>query len=227
MFFADRIVSINKGDRVLEIGPGSDPHPRSDVLLEKKYETSEEYFKQLGHSTSLETEKEVVYYEGDIFPFADKEFDYVICSHVLEHVTDLPQFLSEVFRVASKGYFEFPLVYYEYLYNINAHENVLKFDNSVLKYMKKNELPFDSFKPVQEFLLQSLQRGHVDLVNELLEFMIDGFEWHEKFKFEKVNSISQLTWQDYSLPWPKKNKAPAYTYNFLIRQFIKKVIGSK
>ncbi len=227
MFFPERIVSIKAGDRVLEIGPGSDPHPRSDVLLEKKYNTSEEYFNQLGHTTPLQTKKEVIFYEGDVFPFADKQFDYVICSHVLEHVDDLPKFLSEIFRVSSKGYFEFPLVYYEYLYNINAHENVLKYDHPVLKFMKKEELPFDSFKPVQEFLLQSLQRGHVDLVNELLNYMIEGFEWHGEFKLEKVNNLKELTWKEYSLPWPNKSKPKTYTYNFLLRQLIKKVIGKK
>ena len=43
MFFQDRIKNILPTDRVLEIGPGADPHPRSNVLLEKKFGTEEEY----------------------------------------------------------------------------------------------------------------------------------------------------------------------------------------
>ena len=153
MFFADRIKSIGQNDRVLEVGPGADPFFRSNVLLELKFDSEAEYHKQLGHSNALVTDKQVVYYDGGKFPFADKEFDYIICSHVLEHVEEIPGFLSEVFRVAKKGYFEFPKVYYEYLYNISAHLNILKFENCILNYMKKKELPFSSFKPVYEFML--------------------------------------------------------------------------
>ncbi|MBL0358841.1 MAG: methyltransferase domain-containing protein [Chitinophagaceae bacterium] len=65
----------------------------------------------------LKTDKPVVTYDSEVFPFADKEFDYVVCSHVLEHVDNVDQFLSEVQRVGKRGYLEFPTVYYDYLYN--------------------------------------------------------------------------------------------------------------
>lgn len=42
-------------------------------------------------------------YDGQSFPFADDEFDYVYTSHVLEHVTDLEGFLSETGRVLCPG----------------------------------------------------------------------------------------------------------------------------
>ncbi|MBK8586702.1 MAG: hypothetical protein IPN88_15265 [Bacteroidetes bacterium] len=92
----------------------------------------------------------------------------------------------QVFRVAKKGYFEFPKVYYEYLYNISAHLNILKFENCILTYMKKEELPFNSFKPVQEFMLQSLQRGHVKMINDLLPFFVEGFEWSKPFDYRQT-----------------------------------------
>lgn len=224
MFFADRIKNINETDKVLEIGPGADPHPRADVLLERSYPTVEEYQKQLGHTIPLITDKKIVFYDGGKFPFADKEFDYVICSHVLEHVDDPQTFLAEVFRISGKGYVEFPLVYYEYLYNINAHLNVLKYDGNVLKFMKKSELPFDSFKPVQELLLQSLQRGHVAMINDLLPFFIEGFEWEGSFEIKKVNELTELTWPAFSLPWPGQTKVPKYSTAFLVKQLIRKII---
>jgi hypothetical protein len=36
------------GDLVLEIGPGATPHRRSDVFLERKYDTEEELIAQSG-----------------------------------------------------------------------------------------------------------------------------------------------------------------------------------
>ena len=41
-------------------------------------------------------------------PFKDKEFDYVILSHVLEHVPNLIEFISEIERISKAGYIELP-----------------------------------------------------------------------------------------------------------------------
>ena len=41
-------------------------------------------------------------------PFSDKEFDYVILSHVLEHVPNLIDFTKEVVRISKSGYIELP-----------------------------------------------------------------------------------------------------------------------
>ena len=41
-------------------------------------------------------------------PFKDKEFDFVIASHVAEHVEDISYFLNELSRVGKKGYIEVP-----------------------------------------------------------------------------------------------------------------------
>ena len=41
-------------------------------------------------------------------PFKDKEFDYVILSHVMEHVPNLLEFKDEIIRVAKAGYIELP-----------------------------------------------------------------------------------------------------------------------
>ena len=41
-------------------------------------------------------------------PFKDKEFDFVISSHVIEHVDDFEFFLKELERISTKGYIELP-----------------------------------------------------------------------------------------------------------------------
>ena len=42
------------------------------------------------------------------YPFADKQFDYVTCSHVLEDVRDPLWVCSEMRRIAKRGYIEMP-----------------------------------------------------------------------------------------------------------------------
>ena len=41
-------------------------------------------------------------------PFKDNEFDFVISSHVIEHVEDFKFFISEIERVTAQGYIELP-----------------------------------------------------------------------------------------------------------------------
>ena len=67
-------------------------------------------------------------------PFKSHAFDYVIASHVLEHlpVEEVPIFLSEISRVASAGYIEVPSIAYEYLFNIPEHKLVFVKKGNVL-----------------------------------------------------------------------------------------------
>ena len=41
-------------------------------------------------------------------PFKDKEFDFVIASHVIEHIEDISYFLNELSRIGKRGYIEVP-----------------------------------------------------------------------------------------------------------------------
>jgi hypothetical protein len=60
-----------------------------------------EYFNDLNLPyTQIEPNKKL--------PFKDKEFDYVILSHVMEHVPNLLEFKDEIVRIAKAGYIELP-----------------------------------------------------------------------------------------------------------------------
>ncbi len=190
MFFYQKIKSIKSTDKVLEIGPGATPHPRSDVFLEKIFETEQELVAQSGHVGKLETDKKIVYYSGDRFPFEDKEFDYVICSHVLEHVEDVPAFLNEIMRVGKKGYLEFPTIYYEYLYNVEEHLNVLIYKNDIIFWCKKTEMPMIQLEPLTNFFRSTQFKGY-RMQKEINDAWHAGFEWFDTIRFDRVNH-----WQD-------------------------------
>jgi SAM-dependent methyltransferase len=226
MFFQDKIKNIKPSDRVLEIGPGADPHPRSNVLLEKKFGSEAEYAAQFGITQKLTTDKPIIFYEGDRFPFSDKEFDYVICSHVLEHVENVEVFLSEVFRVATKGYFEYPLIYYEYLYNFDVHVNYLKYDEGCLRYMKKSRSGLSEFKPIQGFFYQSLQKGYDQIVRDLVHLLMEGFEWEKPFSIKEVKHISEVCHYQVNLPLREQKAPPSPTSLQLFKSLCKKLLGS-
>jgi ubiquinone/menaquinone biosynthesis C-methylase UbiE len=192
MFFPERISSIEPGDRVLEIGPGGAPFPRSDVLLEKVFADTGTAEEQRGYAPELKTDKTIIYYNGDLFPFKDKEFDYVICSHVLEHVEDVDQFLREIVRVGKKGYIEYPLVYYEYLYNFRVHQNLIHKNNGIIYWMNKSKTKLNDFASVQLFFYQTLNHGYVDMVDSYKDYFFEGYEWYDNVISKEVDDIAQI-----------------------------------
>lgn len=200
MFFPELIRNIGPDDKVLEIGPGGLPHPRADVFLELSFNNSLDETMQRGYAEKPKLDKPIVYYDGRMFPFSDREFDYVICSHVIEHVEDLESFMSELFRVSPKGYIEYPTVYYEYLYNFSVHINLLKKHDSCLYYLKKTDTTLREFVPVQRLFYRSLEQEYYSLVNSLRRFMFEGFEWMAPFEIRRADSINNLTWETLNIP---------------------------
>ncbi len=53
-------------------------------------------------------EKNFIKIEDKKLPFEDNSFDFVIASHVIEHIDDFSFFLNEIQRVSKKGYIELP-----------------------------------------------------------------------------------------------------------------------
>ncbi len=193
MIFKSRIKNIRKSDLVLDIGPGGEPHPRADVLLEKRFESELELQKQSGFQNKLITNKKVVEYSGGSFPFADKEFDYVICSQVLEHVDDVPFFLKELSRIGKKGYIEYPTIYYEYLYNFDVHQNILKKHGELISWQKKSFFDFSKFLPLREFFYNTLAAGESALIDKHKNVFFEGFEWFDTIHAEEAKNVADFT----------------------------------
>lgn len=194
MFFPDRIKSIHKTDKVLEIGPGATPYFRSDVFLEFNYENELDRIAQSGHVGILETDKPIVYYEGGVFPFRDNEFDYVVCSHVLEHVPDASFFLKEIQRVGKKGYLEYPTIYYDYLYNFPEHQLFILENQGVINWMTKAESGLMHYEQIQKFFYKTCELGYHELTESLKDYFFQGFEWFDAIHSRKVDKICDVTY---------------------------------
>ncbi|MGV8139813.1 MAG: class I SAM-dependent methyltransferase [Mangrovibacterium sp.] len=126
-------LKINKKDRVLEIGPGHNPSFRSNVLAEKFVDTN---YHRCG-DVKIYLHQTFVNADGENLPFVDKEFDYTICCHVLEHAEDPVKFVRELSRVSPKGYIETPSLIGEYLFPKKSHKWViLEIDGKLVFYEK-------------------------------------------------------------------------------------------
>jgi len=77
-------------------------------------------------------EKNFILLQDEILPFKDKEFDFIISSHVLEHVTDPQFFISELERIGKEGYIEVPTRLEDNLVfeNKSAHLWWINFDDN-------------------------------------------------------------------------------------------------
>lgn len=208
MFFPEKMISIRPQDKVLEIGPGGSPHPRSNAFLELKFNTDQERISQRGYVIPEPSfgKRPVHYYDGGNFPFGDGQFDYVICSHVIEHVADPAGFLDEVFRVGTgRGYLEYPLITYEYLYNFDVHLHFVKFDFEewVLRHLPKCDTALSEFSAVNKLFYKTLEHGWDDLCSANKQLFFEGVEFNRPFAIKKTSEFERLL-PDQSLIVPKK-----------------------
>ena len=91
---------------VLDVGSGDKPSWRADVLLDGY--PDDPHAGQRSGTGRTRVDRPLFDADAAAMPFADGAFDYVICSHVLEHVPDPSAVIAELTRVASAGYIEVP-----------------------------------------------------------------------------------------------------------------------
>ena len=150
-------------------------------------------------------DKNFIKLENKQLPFKDNEFDFVIASHVLEHVEDLKFFINELERVSKKGYIELP----------TKLEDNLVFEN------KKDHLWHMDFDDVNSKLLISNKLQYIEPI--LTVSMIQNLR--ENFK---SSLVLELYWEDkidYDFVENNQNIKKHNLLN-LFRKFISKKLRS-
>jgi len=175
-------LKINRSSRVLEVGGGHNPHPRSNVVVDKFIDSNyhrKTNIKVLKHQEFLQA-------DGENLPFSDKEFDYVICNQVLEHTENPDAFLKEQFRVSKMGYIEVPSLVGEYLFPKESHRwLLLEIGNKLVMY-EKEKLWFKTGLDLGYIFLTHLPRtsvGYKILMNTKPNVMTTRIEWKEDFEY--------------------------------------------
>jgi hypothetical protein len=102
---------IQPTDKVLDVGGGAGAFPRADAVIDiLDYDSRYSGVKD----KQPENYSREDWYVGDLCSpevwerISDKQFDFVLCSHVLEDVRDPVFVCSQLVRVAKAGYIEVP-----------------------------------------------------------------------------------------------------------------------
>jgi uncharacterized protein YbaR (Trm112 family) len=113
-----RMLGVQSRETVLDVGSGNAPNWRANFLCDKFAADATE---RLGSELAPLAGRPFVVGDALRLPFRDQAFDFVVCSHVLEHVDDPLRMLGELSRVARRGYLETPSRVWEKLHSWPYH----------------------------------------------------------------------------------------------------------
>jgi MoaA/NifB/PqqE/SkfB family radical SAM enzyme/ubiquinone/menaquinone biosynthesis C-methylase UbiE len=97
---------IKPGSQVLDIGSGHMPFPFATHLAD--FAVEDNAYGRGGAPMKKLAGRELYQCSVEKMPFSDRQFDFVYCSHVLEHTTDPAAACRELMRVGRRGYIETP-----------------------------------------------------------------------------------------------------------------------
>ena len=183
--FVEEYLSQKKNWRILDIGCG---------YTANKYST---HVADTQDFSNLYKDKKFTHIKEKKLPFADKEFNFIIASHVLEHVEDIEYFIKELERVANSGYIEVPTRLEDNLVDVNekAHIWWINFDdiNNSLFITKRRQIiePFLSVSTIQnlrKFFRDSLVTEIFwdSKINYLISESSNDLELYKKLFFFKI-----------------------------------------
>jgi ubiquinone/menaquinone biosynthesis C-methylase UbiE len=182
--FIDNLITQNLDWKVLDIGCGFTAHEKANVVCDVQ------------DLSNFYKDKKFVKLNEKKLPFKDKEFDFVIASHVIEHVEDVTFFIKELERVALKGYIELPTPLEDNLVFENKNDHIwhVEFDDIENKLLIKKRIQY--FEPLitvstakklskyfrQSLLLELFWQNSIEF--ELIE--------NNNFKFEKISRLTLM-----------------------------------
>ena len=188
----DKILENNKSWNILDIGCGYSAHKNASVICD------------IQDLSNVYKEKNFVKLKSNILPFRDKEFDFVIASHVIEHVKDVELFIKELQRVSSKGYIELPTIL----------EDNLVFEN------KKNHLWHMEFDDDKNQLIVSKKI-------QFLEPILTVSSSKKLLKYFRQSLVLELFWEnsiEFTIKKRELNNYEKFSRLSLLRKFLSKLL---
>ena len=164
--FVNNTLSKNTNWKIIDIGCGYSANKNASVIAD--IQDLSYFYKG----------KNFIKISGKKLPFKDKEFDFVITSHVIEHVEDFEFFLKELERISSKGYIELPTRLGDNLVFENKNDHIWWFTyddvNNKIIASKKNQL-------IDPFITVSIGKLFEKIFRE--SFVLE-LAWEEKIEYK-------------------------------------------
>ena len=134
--YIDNLLQNNTTWNILDIGCGYNASKFAKVICDVQ-DLSNHY-----------QDKKFIKLTEKKLPFKDKEFDFVIASHVMEHVEEINFFIKELERVSKKGYIELPTMLEDNLVFENKKDHLwhMDFDDVENKLLISKKIQY--FEPV-------------------------------------------------------------------------------
>ena len=184
---------------VLDVGSGDHPNERADVLLEREIEATEH---RSGAVAVVPKDKKLVLGDATEMPFKEKEFDFVIASHIAEHIDNPEKFCQEIQRVAHAGYIETPDAFSEFIFNEPFHLWIVSNQNGTLCFTEKTKHKVFSEWFYRFYYLNEERTNHkvmrsnnifvltfVQLLRKCWRYLprtYTRFHWKDKFEFKVI-----------------------------------------
>tara|TARA_B100000767_G_C19567251_1_gene451659 strand:+ start:61 stop:672 length:612 start_codon:yes stop_codon:yes gene_type:complete len=179
--FIEETLSLNKNWKILDIGCGYNANKFANVICDVQ---------DLAH---YYPNKEFVKLVEKKLSFKDKEFDFVIASHVIEHVEDPEFFISELERISTQGYIELPTILEDNLVFENKKDHLwhMDFDDVQNKLLISKKIQY--FEPI-------LTVSSIKNFNEIFrKSLVLELHWKDNIEYvinknleENFNKISML-----------------------------------
>ena len=171
--FVNDTFNKNTNWKILDVGCGYRAHKSASVIAD------------IQDLSNFYENKNFVKITEKKLPFKDKEFDFVIASHVIEHVDDFEFFIKELERISSKGYIELPSRLGDNLVFENKNDHIWWFyyndtTNSLIA-SKRNQL-------IEPFITVSTAKLFEKIFRESL---VIELAWEDKIDYKIDNSIRQ------------------------------------
>lgn len=118
---------IRDDELVIDIGSGGWPFQRANHLADK-------FTEKTSHRTEKLMLDERPFFEVDLdqLPFADNSYDFVFCSHVIEHMDHPGRAMRELMRIGKRGYIELPTRLSDVMFNFTRIPNHHKWHGLVM-----------------------------------------------------------------------------------------------
>ena len=184
--------NFNSDMKVLDVGSGGYPFNFATHLADK-------YTEATSHRTEKVVKDDRPFFQVDIedLPFKVNEYDFVFCSHVLEHLDCPGDAMRELMRIGSSGYIEIPTRMSDIIFNFTFLENHHKWHGLILNNTVILTEWSDSER--KKYSHQMFNAIHSEYENEMQSFFDENrkiffhsFVWEDSFDFIVIDKNGRI-----------------------------------